>query len=63
MLTMKICMYSIDQVFQMHTGGVRRFVELMNALIDAGHDVTLYSADDQENYAKQGIKGFSIKTN
>lgn len=57
---MKICMYSVDEVFKNSTGGVRRFAELMYALMDKGHDVTLYSADSVEVMKKNGCKGECI---
>lgn len=55
-------MYSIDQVFNRGTGGVKRFLELMNSLIAAGHDVYLYSADEDALIKENNIKGRSIKS-
>lgn len=57
---MKICMYSIDAVFQQTTGGVRRFFELMNALVASDYDVTLFSADTTETIQTYGLKGRTI---
>lgn len=57
---MKICMYSVDEVFKNTTGGVRRFAELMNVLIARGHDVTLYSADSLDKIRTNGCEGECI---
>lgn len=57
---MKVCMYSIDCVFNKGTGGVRRFLELMDALRKTGHDVFLYSADSTEIIQENGLRGHSI---
>lgn len=53
-------MYSIDCVFNKGTGGVRRFLELMNALINDGNDVYLYSADVTDYIKSNNLKGRSI---
>lgn len=57
---MKICMYSVDEVFKNSTGGIRRFAELMNALRSRGHEVILYSADSVEMIRHNGWNGACI---
>lgn len=57
---MKICMYSIDSVFEKGTGGVRRFLELINALVSDNHEVFLYSADTTESIRRANLCGCSI---
>ena len=57
---MKICMYSVDEVFKPSTGGVKRFAELMNALCERGHDITLYSADPADVIRRNGYSGECI---
>lgn len=57
---MNICMYSIDAVFSYGTGGVRRFVELLHALTDMGHRVTLYSADSTDVIRAEGLGGAAL---
>ena len=59
---MKICMYSIDRVFDKGTGGVRRFLELAVSLKNQKHDVYLYSADDTDIIRKNGFMGHTIMT-
>lgn len=57
---MRICMYSIDRVFNKGTGGVRRFLELMSSLSDDGNEIHLYSADETEEIRKHGYEGRTI---
>lgn len=57
---MRICMYSIDAVFNNRTGGSRRFVELLKALKNKGHNVELISADSLDIIISNGIKGFEL---
>lgn len=60
---MKICMFSVGQVLVNPTGGSKRFVELYKYLVK-NNDVTLYSADTQENFKKNDMKNcFSLDFN
>lgn len=60
---MKICMFSIGDIYGKQTGGIKRFKELYFYLKKAGHDVKLYCATDIEILKKNGItEAESVKT-
>lgn len=58
---MKICMYSIDAVAQRNTGGVKRFIELMNAFKSEGYAVELFSPDTECAMSEMGIAGYQFE--
>ena len=58
---MKICMHSVDVVFEGATGGVRRFLELAKALKQRKHEVTLLSADYPTIISNHGFEGDCIR--
>ncbi len=57
----KIAMYSTSELFGTRiTGGLKRFLELYQGLLENGYDVDLYSSDSQEVLNKNNINGYSL---